>query len=361
MTKLTRRTALGQMAAAATLPATAAISTPAIAQSKIEWRMVTSWPKNLPGPGITAQRLADSITKMSDGALTVKLHAAGEIVPALEVFSAVSGGVAQMGHTASLFWGGKMPAAPLFTAGPFGLTPIEHITWINHGGGQAIWDKLYEPFGIKPLMAGNTGFQMGGWYKNELKSVADLAGLKIRMPGLGGEVMRLLGASPVTLAPGEILTALQSGVIDATEFLGPSSDFAMGFYKAAKFYYAPGFHEPNGTGEALISKQALAALPSHLQTIVEQACAAENILALGESEWMNAARLKILVEEKGVQLRDYPADIIEAARIATGDALDSLAARDALTAEAVNSFRAASSHLKDWSSESIQKFLAARS
>jgi len=188
-----------------------------------------------------------------------------------------------------------------------------------------------------------------------------LRGLKIRMPGLGGEVMRLLGASPVTLAPGEILTALQSGVIDATEFLGPSSDFAMGFYKAAKYYYAPGFHEPNGTGEALVSKAALEQLPAHLRMIVEQACAAENILALGESEWMNAARLKILVEEKGVQLRDYPSDIIEAARIATVEALDNLAARDPLTAEAVTSFRAASNHLRNWSSESVQKFLAARS
>jgi TRAP-type mannitol/chloroaromatic compound transport system substrate-binding protein len=351
-----RRNALGAIATAPVL----ALATPALSQSKIEWRMVTSWPKNLPGPGVTAQRLADSITTMSEGRLTVKLHAAGEIVPALEVFSAVSGGVAQIGHTASLFWGGKIPAAPLFTAGPFGLTPVEHITWINHGGGQAMWDRLYQPFGIKPLMAGNTGFQMGGWYKEELKSVADLRGLKIRMPGLGGEVMRLLGASPVTIAPGEILSALQSGVIDATEFLGPSSDFAMGFYKAAKYYYSPGFHEPNGTGEALISIAALEQLPNGLRAIVEAACAAENILALGESEWMNAARLKLLVDEKGVQLRDYPDDIIEAARIATIEALDSLAARDALTAEVVESFRQASDHLKDWSKQSIQKFLAAR-
>ncbi len=356
MSSINRRNTLGLIA---TAPA-AILATPALAQSTIEWRMVTSWPKNLPGPGVTAQRLANAITQMSGGRLKVKLYAAGEIVPALEVFSAVSNGAAQMGHTASLFWGGKIPAAPLFTAGPFGLTPIEHITWINHGGGQEIWDKLYEPFGIKPFMGGNTGFQMGGWFKEELKSVADLRGLKIRMPGLGGEVLRLLGASPVTIAPGEILTALQTGVIDATEFLGPSSDFAMGFYKAAKFYYAPGFHEPNGTGEALVSKRALAELPQDLRAIVESACAAENILALGESEWMNATRLKLLVEEKGVQLRNYPDDIIKAAKVATDEALESLAARDPLTAEAVNSFRGASNHLKDWSSQSIQKFLAAR-
>ena len=210
-------------------------------------------------------------------------------------------------------------------------------------------------------MAGNTGFQMGGWHKKELNSLNDLKGLKIRMPGLGGEVMRLLGASPVTIAPGEILSALQTGALDAAEFLGPSSDFAMGFYKAAKFYYAPGFHEPNGTGEALISLQALNELPVDLRAIVESACAAENILSLSESEWMNATRLKILVEQKGVQLRDYPADILTAAKKATHVALDALATKDPLTAEAVSSFRAASSHLKDWSSLSIQKFLKVRS
>ena len=356
MTILNRRKALGLIA---TTSATA-LTTPVLANSNIEWRMVTSWPRNLPGPGVSAQRLADAITTMSNGRLAVKLHAAGEIVPALETFSAVSTGVAQMAHTAALFWGGKVPAAPLFTAGPFGLTPIEHITWINQGGGQAVWDKLYEPFGIKPFMAGNSGFQMGGWYKKELNSLNDLKRLKIRMPGLGGEVMRRLGASPVTIAPGEILSALQTGALDAAEFLGPSSDFAMGFYKAAKFYYAPGFHEPNGTAEALVSKQALSDLPADLGAIVESACATENILSLTESEWLNATRLKTLVEKKGVKLRDYPTDILDAARAATRDALNDLAKKDQLTAEAVDSFRAASSHLKDWSNLSIQKFLKVR-
>ena len=359
MSKTTsRRTALGFLAAA---PLGAALAAPARADGHIKWRMVTSWPKNLPGPGVTAQRLADSITQMSGGRLRVKLYAAGEIVPPLGVFDAVSNGTAHMGHTASLFWGGKVAAAPLFTAGPFGLTPLEHITWLDHGGGQAVWDKLYAPFGIKPFMAGNTGFQMGGWFKKEIKSVDDLKGLRIRMPGLGGEVMRLLGAAPVTLAPGEILTALQSGTIDATEFLGPSSDFAMGFYKAAKYYYAPGWHEPNGTGEALVSQKALADLSEDLQAIVKAACAAENIRALGESEWNNAARLKILIEEKGVEVRDFPQDLIDAAKSASVTALDNLAAKDQLTAEAVASFRAAASHLDKWSGLSVQKFLAARS
>ncbi len=359
--KTTRRgvlkSAAGLVAAA---PAAVTLATPAYSQGRVEWRMVTSWPKNLPGPGVTAQRLADSIGKLSGGRLTVKLYAAGELVPPLETFSAAATGTAQMAHTASLFWGGSVPAAPLFTAGPFGLTPVEHITWIDHGGGQEIWDRLYEPFGIKPFMAGNTGFQMGGWFKEEVNSLADLKGLRIRMPGFGGEVMRQLGAAPLSLAPGEILTALQTGTIDATEFLGPSSDFAMGFYKAAKYYYAPGWHEPNGTGEALVSRQALADLPDDLQAIVAGACAAENIRALGESEWQNAARLRILLKEKGVELRDFPQDVLTAARKATVQVLDDLAAKDAMTAEAVSSFRGASAHLKDWSELSIQKFLAER-
>lgn len=354
--KSTRRALLASMTM---LPAVALVR-PAIASQTITWRMATSWPKNLPGPGITAQRLADRIGKMSDGRLTIKLYAAGEIVPALEVFSAVSLGAVEMAHTASLFWGGKIPAAPLFTAGPFGLTPLEHISWINHGGGQAIWDELYQPFGIKPLMAGNTGFQMGGWYKKQLFGLDDLKGLKIRMPGLGGDVMRRLGASPVTLAPGDIFPALQSGLIDATEFLGPSSDFAMGFYKVAKNYYSPGFHEPNGTGEALISIKALDGLPKDLRAIVEAACAAENIFALGEAEWANAARLKTLVEEKGVVIRTFPRDILDAAKSATVAALADLAARDAASGRAVASFLGAKSHLADWSGISVQAFMAAR-
>ncbi len=353
----TRRSVLTGLAA---VPATIGVSSPAIANGNISWRMVTSWPKNLPGPGITAQRLADNIGLLSAGRLTVKLYAAGELVPALETFSAVTQGAAEMAHTAPLFWGGKIPAAPLFTAGPFGLTPLEHITWINQGGGQAIWDRLYQPFGIKPYMAGNTGFQMGGWFRKELTSLDDIKGLKIRMPGLGGDVMRRLGAMPVTLAPGEIFSALQSGLIDATEFLGPSSDFAMGFYKVAKNYYSPGFHEPNGTGEALISITAREALPADLRQIVEAACTIENINSLAESEWANAARLKQLIEEKGVTIRTYPDEIIGAARFATQQTLVDLAGRDALTGEAVASFLAARDHLAEWSSVSVQAFMAAR-
>jgi len=352
-----RRNALGLIAGAATLPA---LATPALSQSVIEWKMVTSWPKNLPGPGITAQRLADRISTLSAGRLDVKLYAAGEIVPGLGTFDAVANGVAEMAHTAPLFWSGKFPAAPIFTAAPFGLTPIEHITWINHGGGQALWDQLYEPAGIKPYMAGNTGYQMGGWYKKPVEELEDMQGLKIRMPGLGGAVLTRLGAIPVSLPPSEIFTSLKTGVIDATEFLGPFSDSAMGFYKAASHYYSPGFHEPNGTGEALVSSSALESLPSDLKAIVECSCSAENIFSLTEAEWNNAESLKNLTENQGVQIRQYPMEILEAAKAATVEVMQELASKDTLTNKIVASYQGAARHLDPWSSISIKAFLSAR-
>lgn len=356
-TKKTRRQALGLISASATLPT---LASPVLASGKIEWRMVTSWPKNLPGPGITAQRLADRIRTMSNDRLNVRLYATGEIVPGLGVFDAVANGTAQMAHTAPLFWSRKFAAAPLFTAGPFGLTPIEHITWINHGGGQALWDELYKPSGIKPYMAGNTGYQMGGWYKETLNGLNDIKGLKIRMPGLGGAVMSRLGALPVSLPPSEIFTSLTTGVIDATEFLGPYSDAAMGFHKIAKNYYSPGFHEPNGTGEALVSLSALEDLPADLSAIVEAACSAENIFSLGEAEWNNAESLKNLVANEGVQVREYPDDILKAAASATVDVMEELAGKDEISGRIVGSYSAAAKHLDPWSKISVKAFLAAR-
>lgn len=353
---LNRRKAIG----AISLGGAAALATPAIANETIEWRMVTSWPKNLPGPGVTAQKLADTIEAMSGGRMRIKLYAAGELVPALEVFDAVSQGTAQMAHTAPLFWAGKFAAAPVFTAAPYGLTPLEHITWIEKGGGQQLWDELYRPAGIKPYMASNTGYQMGGWFKEEIASVDDFRGLKIRMPGLGGLVVQKLGAVPVGMAPGEIFTSLQTGVIDATEFLGPFSDSAMGFHKVAKNYYYPGFHEPNGTGEALVSIAAMEALPADLQEVVAKACEWVNLWSLTDAEWENARALERLVAEEGVRLREYPADVLEATRKATAEVMADLADTDDLTARIVESYRAAATHLGRWSDVSVRSFLEVR-
>ena len=333
---------------------------PAIAAGRFEWRMVTSWPKNLPGPGVTAERLAARITAMSGGRLRLTVHAAGELVPAFEVFDAVAAGTAEMAHTASFFWQGKIPAAAFFTAVPFGFTPIEHITWIDHGGGQQIWEDLYRPFGIQPLMAGNTGFQMGGWYRRELVGLDDVKGLKIRMPGLGGEIMRRLGATAVSIPPGEIYSALQAGVIDATEFLGPWSDSAFGFHKLARYYYWPGFHEPNGTGEALISLKALSGLPEELRKIIVAAAAAENAFSLGESEWQNAGALETLVRDHGVRLRRFPDSLLAAARQASEAVFADFAAAGRDNARVWESFDAARKRFGRWSRITRAAFLNAR-
>ncbi len=357
MKGLTRRNLLatGAVAGAATLAA------PSIARSEtFKWRMITSWPKNLPGPGVTAQNLADRITEISSGALKIELYAAGELVSGLEVLDAVTGEVAHMGHTASFFWAGKMASAAFFTAVPFGLTPLEHIAWIEHGGGQALWDELYGGFGVKPFMAGNSGMQMGAWLKREVHTLADLNGLKFRIPGLGGQMMRRLGVVPVLLAPSDILQNLQTGVIDGTEFLGPWSDRAAGFYKAAPYYYWPGLHEPNGTGECIINLKAWEMLPGELRAVVETACRAENIVALSETEWQNASALEDLTQNRGVQLRQWPDDVTAAARTAAGEVLAQFASGSDIEQRIHASYEEMRARAQSWSRVSAEAFLNAR-
>ena len=236
------------------------------------------------------------------------------MVPAFEVLGAVGNGVADIGHTAAFYWQGKMPAAAFFTTVPFGLTPAEHVAWIEAGGGQALWDELYAPFGVKPFMAGNTGVCMGGWFRREIKSVADLRGLKLRSLGLGGEVYRRLGATPQTTPPAEILTSLQSGVLDGAEFVGPGTDIALGLYRVAPFYYYPGFNKPNGTGECIVALKVWNALSDELKAIVAHACAAEANYALAEMERLNAQALAALIKDHGVKLTAFPDDVVAAAR-----------------------------------------------
>ena len=213
---------------------------PAVVRKRIEWKMVTAWPRNFPGAGTGAERLARRIGVMSDGRLTVKVYAAGELVPAFEVFDAVSQGTAEMGHATSFYWAGKMPAAQFFSSVPFGMTANEMNAWLYHGGGQALWREVYAPFNLIPMVAGNTEVQMAGWFRREIDSVDDFKGLKMRVQGLAAEVLRRSGVTPVSMPVGEIFTSLRSGLIDAAEFTGPYNDLALGLYRAAKFYYYPG-------------------------------------------------------------------------------------------------------------------------
>jgi len=350
----TRRRFLGTAAAGV-------LAAPAVARAEtLKWRMVTSWPKRLPGPGMSAERIATRIKTMSDGRIDMTVYAAGEIVPAFGVLDAVGNGVAEIGHTAAFYWQGKMPAANFFTTVPFGLTPAEHVAWIDAGGGQALWDQLYAPFGVKPFMGGNTGVCMGGWFRRELKSLADLKGVKIRSLGLGGEIYHRLGATPQTTPPAEILVSLQSGVLDAAEFVGPGTDIALGLYRVAPFYYYPGFNKPNGTGECIVSLKAWNALPDDLKAIVAHACATEANYALAEMERLNAAALASLTGEHKVKLTPFPDDLVTAARNQSGEVLGELASRDAISGKIHASYLGFRDRTAPWSRVSIEAVLRAR-
>ncbi len=360
MSKITRR-ALARGGALGLAGALAAPAAPALAQSdKRRWRMVTSWPKRLPGPGMSAERVAERIGALSGGRFEVTVSAAGEIVPAFEVLDAVGSGVAEMGHTAAFYWQGKAPAAAFFTTVPFGLTPNEHVAWIDAGGGQALWDELYAPFGVKPFMGGNTGVCMGGWFRREIKSRDDVRGLKVRSLGLGGEVYRRLGAVSQTTSPGEILVALQSGVIDGAEFVGPGSDIALGLYRFAPFYYGPGFNKPNGTGECIVSLKAWETLDSEMKAIVTHACAAEASFALAEMERLNIEALNTLTTRDNAQLRTFPPDLVAAARTQAGDVLGELAGKSAGAKKIHDSYVAFRDRISAWSRISLQAVLEAR-
>jgi TRAP-type mannitol/chloroaromatic compound transport system substrate-binding protein len=338
-----------------------AVAAPNVARAQTKrWRMVTSWPKRLPGPGMSAERLAERIKTMSGGRLDIVVSAAGEVVPAFEVLDAVAGGVAEMGHTASFFWQGKEPAAVFYTTVPFGLTPNEHVAWVDAGGGQALWDDLYAPFGVKPFMAGNTGVCMGGWFRREIKSRDDIRGVKIRSLGLGGEVYRRLGATPQTTPPAEIMTSLQSGVLDAAEFVGPGSDIALGLYRVAPMYYAPGFNKPNGTGECIVSLKAWNALDSEMKAIIAHACAVEANFALSEMERLNVEALNALVTQHNVKLMTFPADLIAAAGKESADVLAELGGRSAKARKVHDSYIAFRERVGAWSKISLRAILEAR-
>jgi TRAP-type mannitol/chloroaromatic compound transport system substrate-binding protein len=295
---------------------------------KYEWKLVTSWPKNFPGLGMAPEKFAQYVNEMSAGRLTIKVYGSGELVPGFEVFDAVSQGTVQMGHSGAYYWKGKMPAAPIFSAIPFGMTATEFNAWLHYGGGLAMWQELYKPFGVIPMAGGNSGAQFAGWFKKEINSVDDLKGLKMRIPGLGGEVLKRAGAIPVTLTGGEIFSSLQSGAIDASEWVGPYNDLAFGFHQAAEYYYSSVWHETGTTLEFLVNENALKALPKDLQKIVEVAARAVNEDTLDEYNARNNNALKDLIEKHQVKLRQFPPEVMQALKGYTQEVLAEQAEKD---------------------------------
>ncbi|MBN21460.1 MAG: ABC transporter substrate-binding protein [Bdellovibrionaceae bacterium] len=331
------------------------------AKEKIQWKMVTTWPKNFPALGTGANLLAKNIEALTQGQIKIKVYGAGELVPALGVFDAVKKGTAQMGHGAAYYWKGKHEATQIFAAVPFGMNALEMNAWIHHGGGQKLWDELYSGFGLKAFPAGNTGVQMGGWFKKDINSISDYKGLKMRMPGLGGEVIRRMGATVVTLPGGEIFQSLKSGAIDATEWVGPYNDLAFGLHKAAKTYYWPGWHEPTAMLEAMINKQAFENLSPALQKAVELACQASTTHMMAEYTARNAIALQTLVKKHGVQLKKFPDSVLKLAGKTSQSVLSEIASKDPMTQKIYKSYLSFKKQLGPWDEISERGYSLARS
>ena len=333
-----RREFVGGLAAAAGLAACAqedsdCQNSGAISAQTFEWSCVTSWPPKFPGLGMAPENVATRVEEASGGRLKIKVYGGGELVPAFEVFDAVSRGTVEMGHSASYYHKGKVDAAQFFTAIPFGMTNTELNGWLYYGGGLELYRELYAPFDLVPFPTGNTGVQMGGWFNKEINSIADLKGLKMRIPGLGGEVLRRAGGTPVTLPGAEIFTALQTGAIDATEWVGPYNDSSFGLHKAANYYYYPGWQEPGPGLETIIHKTAWDSLPPDLQAIVDVTCQAITTDMAAEYTHGNAISLAQLQADPNIEIRPFPEEVMALLKSVTQEVVAELMASDPASAK----------------------------
>jgi TRAP-type mannitol/chloroaromatic compound transport system substrate-binding protein len=321
-----------------------------------QWKMITSWPKNFPGLGMAPEKFAKHVNEMSNGRLTIHVYGAGELVPGFEVFDAVSQGTVQMGHSGAYYWKGKIPAAPLFGALPFGMTATELNAWLHYGGGLELWREMYKPFGIIPMAGGNTGAQFGGWFKKEINTIDDLKGLKMRIPGLAGDVLKKAGAIPVNLTGGEIFSSLQSGAIDATEWVGPYNDLAFGFYQAADYYYTSVWHEPSAGLEFLINEKAYNELPQDLQQIITVAARAVNEETLDEYNARNNSALKTLVEKHQVKLRQLPPAVLAQLKKYAAEVMVEQAEKDAGFAKVWQSYSAFLTNIRAYNDLTLKQY-----
>ena len=351
-----RRDFLGAAAAVGSLGLTAHAQD----DKPLRWKMVTTWPKNFPGLGTGAETLARLISEMSGGRLQVHVYGAGELVPAMEIFDAVGQGAAQMGHGSAYYWKGKNPAFQFFSTMPFGMTANEMNSWLHKGGGMALWEEAYVPFGVIPLAAGNTMVQMGGWFNHEVNSVEDLRGLRMRIPGLGGEVLSRAGGIPVSLSGNELLVSLQTGAIDATEWVGPWNDLAFGLHRAAKYYYYPGWHEPGTTLECLVNQTAFESLPSDLRAIVRHAARVTNEDMMCDYVAHNNDALRALIETHGVQLRQFPAEVLQVMRQHAEAVVAELAESSEFAHRVHDSYQKFYAGVRQWTDISEKAYLDAR-
>lgn len=334
-------------------------TTKAIDNSKTyNWKMVTTWPPGFPVLQEGAERFAKNIKAMSNGRLNIKVYAGGELIPALQTFDAVSQGTVEMGHGSAYYWAGKVPEAQFFSTVPFGMTARGMNAWLYHGGGLELWREVYKPFHVVPFPLGNTGVQMGGWFNKEINSLADIKGLKMRIPGLGGKVFAKAGGNPVLLAGAEVYTALERNTIDATEWIGPFHDQRLGLNRAAQHYYYPGWHEPGSVLELTVNQRAWDSLPADLQAIISNAAMAENVQMLSEMEEKNLSALQELKDRPEVQLHRFPDDVLATLKTLTDETLAEEAASDPKFKQVYDAYEAFRKKDDAWSDISEKAYLA---
>ncbi len=307
-----------------------------------KWKLVTTWPPNFPVLDEGCKLFAKWIKEMSEGQMDIAVYAGGELVPPLEAFNTVRSGAAEAGSGAAYYWAGMVPAAQFFASVPFGMNAQQLNAWILCGGGLELWEECYAEYGLVPILGGNTGVQMGGWFNREINSLEDFQGLKMRMPGLGGKVLKKAGGAPVLLAGSELYTGLERGIIDATEWIGPYHDYKMGFHQIAKYYYSPGWHEAGTTLEFFFNKKKFDTLPNHLKVIMQCAAQRLNIWMLSEFEAQNGLYLEKILAESEVEIRKFPDEVLAQLRIYTDEVIQELINKDPFAKkvyESYNSFR----------------------
>ncbi|NMG39210.1 twin-arginine translocation signal domain-containing protein [Chelativorans sp. ZYF759] len=342
--------------------AASTLAAPAIAQGNQTWRMVTTWPRNFPGLGVGAQRLAERITEATDGQLTIQVFAGGEMVPPLQALDAVIDGSAEMSHGAAYYWQNKSVGLSFFTGVPFGMTSRELTAWVRYLGGQEIWDDIYDQFGLKGFLSGDTGTQAGGWFPDEIQNLEQLQGMRFRTPGLGGQVWQRMGLSVTNMAAGEIFQALQSGSLDAAEFVGPYNDLALGFHQVRKHYYTSSFIEPGLATELVVDKAKYEELPANLQRIISDVCQAEYDQVASDFYANDPRALRTLIDQHDVIAHpQFPDDVLQAGAEASKDILSELLDHeDALTKRTAESFVEALRLLRTRTEGTDMGFLRAR-
>ena len=318
-----------------------AIAAPALAQSQptVNWRLASSFPKSLDVIFGASERMSKRVAELTGGKFNIRPFAAGEIVPALQVVDAVQAGTVEMGHSAGYYYFGKDPAFCFDTAVPFGLTSRQQTSWFEFGGGKELMREFYKDYGIINFMGGNTGTQMGGWFRKEIKTVADLSGLKMRIGGIAGQVLQKVGVVPQQLAGGDIYPALEKGTIDAAEWVGPYDDEKLGFAKVAKYYYYPGFWEGGPTVHAFANLEKWNSLPKNYQAILTNAMANANTWMAARYDMQNPAALKRLVAG-GTQLRPFTNEVLEACLKATNELWGEISAKNADFKKSIDAMQA---------------------